>query len=160
MPHDIMAQKVYTKTQALPKIAKFCAYQERTQQEVRDKLYAYGLYGDEVEDLICTLIEENFINEERFAKAYAGGKFRLKKWGRIKIERGLKEKGISKYCIQQGLKEIEEETYQQTLEELLAKKYPQIKGENSYIRKSKLANFAIAKGYETYLVWQIIKENY
>ncbi len=77
--------KVYTQKQALIKAESYCAYQERCQQEVRDKLYSWGLHEVQVENVIAELIASNFINEERFAKAYAGGKFRIKKWGRVKI---------------------------------------------------------------------------
>ena len=96
--------KVYTPAQAFVKIASFCAYQERTQQEVRVKLYEYGIKTDEVEVIIVKLIEDNFLNEERFAKVYAGGKFRIKKWGRLKISRALEMKELSSYCIKSGLK--------------------------------------------------------
>lgn len=147
-----------TRKEAFTKICNFCAYQERSQQEVRDKLYSYGLYQDDVENLICDLIEENFINEERFAKIYAGSKFRTKKWGRIKITQNLKQKGISDYCIRSGMKEIEEDDYDQTLEEILVKKYPTVTGATHYLRKQKLARFAIGRGFEPQLVWAKIKE--
>jgi regulatory protein len=151
-------QKVYTTQQAYLKAAKFCAYQERTQQEVREKIKDYGFYGDEVEEVICRLIEDNFINEERFAKVFAGGKFRLKKWGKLKIENALRQKGISEYCIKQGLAEIEEEDYLSTLASLIEKKIPLITAENEYIRNHKLAQFLIQKGYESELVWKTIKD--
>src|ERR1700740_1004357 len=95
-------EKSYTDKEILIKISAFCAYQERTQKEVRDKLYAFELNKDTAEAIIVKLIEENFINEERFAKVYAGGKFRIKKWGRRKIEEALKQKEISDYCIRQA----------------------------------------------------------
>ena len=101
--------KVYTQKQALIKAESYCAYQERCQQEVRDKLYSWGLHEVQVENVIADLIASNFINEERFAKAYAGGKFRIKKWGRVKISIELKRRKISTYCIKKGLAEIEEE---------------------------------------------------
>lgn len=147
-----------TRKEAFTKICNFCAYQERTQQEVRDKLYSFGLYQDEVEHLICDLIEENFINEERFAKLYAGSKFRTKKWGRIKILQNLKQKGISDYCIRSGMKEIEADDYAQTLENVLLKKYPGINGATEYIRKQKLARYAMSRGFEAELIWSKIKE--
>ncbi|EAY25979.1 regulatory protein RecX [Microscilla marina] len=147
-----------TRKEAFTKICNFCAYQERAQQEVRDKLYSFGLSQDDVENLICDLIEENFINEERFAKIFAGSKFRVKKWGRVKIKQALKLKQISDYCIRSGMKEIEEEDYQQTLEGILTKKYPGVTGANDYVRKQKLARYAIARGFEPVLVWSKIKE--
>ena len=110
--------KVYTQKQALIKAESYCAYQERCQQEVRDKLYSWGLHEVQVENVIAELIASNFINEERFAKAYAGGKFRIKKWGRVKISIELKRRKISTYCIKKGLAEIEEEEYIKTLQKV------------------------------------------
>lgn len=153
-----MAKKVYTIQQGFVKAAKFCAYQERTQAEVKQRLYDYGLWGDDADQVIAKLIEENFINEERFARTYAGSKFRLKHWGRVKIEYALKQKGLSPYCIKAGLEEITDEDYEATLRQLLKKKIPQIKAENDFIRKKKLANYALSKGYENTWIWQIIKE--
>ena len=136
----------------------FCAYQERTQQEVRDKLYGEGLIMDEIEEIIVRLIQENFLNEERFAKAYAGGKFRMKKWGRRKIRNGLKLRGLSDYCIRKGMGEIEEEDYLRTLQELILKKSGEIKEKNPLIRRNKLSRYLIGKGYEPELVWEKILE--
>src|SRR5210317_1954505 len=93
------------------KTGTFCAYQERTQQEVRDRLYALGLHRDEVENVLTELITEDFVNEERYAKAFAGGRFRMKQWGRRKIEYALKQKNISSYCIEKGLEEIPDHDY-------------------------------------------------
>ncbi|NTW31098.1 MAG: RecX family transcriptional regulator, partial [Bacteroidetes bacterium] len=98
--------KVYTKSEALKKAANYCAYQERCQQDIRNKLYQWGLHSQEVEDLIATLIGENFINEERFSKAFSSGKFHILKWGKIKIKNELKQRNISEYCIRKGLEEI------------------------------------------------------
>lgn len=150
--------KTYTRSEALLKAASFCAYQERTQQEVRDKLYELGLYGDEVEELIAHLITENFINEERFAQSYVRGKFRLKKWGRIKIRQGLKQHRLSDYCIRMGMKEIDEEEYDQTLTELLEKKNLKLQEPNPLKRKQKLVAYLIGKGYENDLVWGKVNE--
>ena len=90
----------------LEKARKYCTYQERSQQEVRDKLYEWGLHRNEVELGIATLVSENYLNEQRFAIAYAGGKFRMKGWGRIKIKLALKQKKVSDYCIRKALDEI------------------------------------------------------
>ncbi len=153
-----MTKKVYTVQQGFVKAAKFCAYQERTQAEVKQRLYEYGLWGDDAEQVIVKLIENNFINEERFARTYAGSKFRLKKWGRIKIEYALKQKGLSPYCVRAGMEEITDEDYENTLRELLEKKISQIKAENDFILKRKLANYALTKGYENERVWSLIEE--
>jgi regulatory protein len=150
-------EKVYTQQEALIKISSFCAYQERTQQEARDKLYGYGLHKDIVEELISKLISKNFINEERFAKSYAGGKFRIKKWGRIKIKEALKSKGVSEYCIKKGLLEIGDKDYIVTLLSLIEKRSGKEKEKNEYERKHKIAQYLHGKGYESDLVWDILK---
>lgn len=138
---------------AKTKAAKFCAYQERTQQQLRDKLYQWGLYGDDVEEVIAFAIADGFVNEERFAQAYASGHFRLKKWGKLKIKNGLGQKGISNYCIEKGLDEITDTEYLNTIEDLLTKKYALLKDEEPYIKKQKAVKYLIQKGYETQLVW-------
>ncbi len=149
-------EKSYTDKEILMKISAFCAYQERTQQEVRDKLYGYGLQKDSVEALIVRLIGENFINEERFARTYAGGKFRIKSWGRKKIQEGLKQKNISEYCIRQAMKEIPEKEYLARLRELIEKRSAKEQESNEYKRKYKIAQYVISKGYEADLVWEML----
>ena len=145
-------------TQALTKIYRYCAYQERSHQEVKNKLYDYGLYSSEVDELISRLITEGFLNEERFAKAFAGGKFRMKKWGRLKIEYELKSLGLTQNCIGLGMKEIDAADYARTLKNLLKKKALQTTEENSFKKRDKVARFAIAKGYEPEQVWELVKE--
>lgn len=146
-----------TPKQALPKLMKFCAYQERTHQEAREKLYELGVYGDDAEEVIVQLIEDNFLNEERFAKAFAGGKFRMVHWGKVKIQYALKQKGLSEYCIRKGMEEIGEEEYLQSLQKILQKKLASLATEtNTLIIKQKIAQYAIGKGYESDLVWREI----
>lgn len=158
--HPKKKKKQLSAKEANLRAADFCAYQERSQQEVRDKLYEYGLHQEEVEEVLSQLIVEGFINEERFAKAYVGGKFRMKKWGRIKILQGLKQHRISEYCLKQGLKEIDEEVYRSVLLESLEKKSASVKAQNDYERKNKLARFAIGRGFEPALVWEVINESF
>lgn len=155
----IKTTKVYTSNQAFVKIASFCAYQERTQQEVRLKLYEYGIKTDEVEVIIVKLIEDNFLNEERFAKAFAGGKFRVKKWGRNKIIRELEMRNLSSYCIKSGLKEIEEEDYLDTIHQIIAKKSDEISLKNPYQKTYKIAQYLISRGFESDLVWEVLKSS-
>lgn len=152
-------EKVYTSAQVFVKIASFCAYQERTHQEVRLKLYEYGIKTDEVEAFIVKLIEDNFINEERFAKAYAGGKFRIKKWGRIKIIKSLEMKGLSPYCIKSGLKEIEEKDYVATISSIIEKKNSEIHLKNPYQKTYKIAAYLISRGFEADLVWDMLRSS-
>lgn len=152
-------RKIYTPLQALAKIQDWCAYQERCQQEVRDKLYDYGLHSTDVENIISQLISDNFINEERFAKAYAGGKFRIKKWGRIKIKMGLKAKRVSDYCIKKGLAEIDHDEYLKTLKKMLESKATLIKEKNAIKKKYKLIQFAASKGYEQEYIMEVLNED-
>jgi regulatory protein len=157
---DQQKKKKLTPTEALAKIYRYCAYQERSHQEVKKKLFDFGLYSDEVDEIVSRLITEGFINEERFAKAFAGGKFRTKKWGRIKIEKELNAHGLSTRCISSGMKEIVDEDYRKTLQTLLEKKSNLLSEPNPFIRKDKLAKFAIGRGFEPDLVWKLIKENF
>lgn len=144
-------------TVALAKIQLYCAYQERSHQEVKTKLFEYGLYASQVDELISQLITEGFLNEERFAKAFAGGKFRIKKWGRKKIENELQFLGLSKRNIATGLKEIDWVDYTKTLKSLIAKKAEQSSETNLFKKRDKIARYAIGKGYEPELVWEMIK---
>ena len=150
--------KTYTPSEARAKAEGFCAYQERSHQEVRDKLYSYGLWRDDVEEVLTQLITDGFLNEERFAKAYAGGKFRSKHWGKTKIENELKFKGISKRCIQTGLKEIDARDYRKTLVKLIKKKNETLTEPNLFKRRNKIGKFVIGKGYEAELVWSMVME--
>ena len=141
------------------KIASYCAYQERCQQEVRAKLYSYDLFTTEVDEILAWLITENFVNEERFSQTFAGGKFRVKKWGKFKITQALKQKDISDYCIKQGLKEIGDDDYLATINALAEKKMSEysLRISNPFQLKDKTAKHIISKGFEPNLVWDILK---
>lgn len=141
---------------AFQKAAMFCAYQERTQQEVRDRLKDWGILGDDAEEVIAELIQQNYLNEERFAKAFAGGKFRVKGWGRRKIRQHLQQRGISGYNLDQAMNEIAPDDYQDTLKELLDKKRRSLHDENPLVIKQKLVRFALSKGYESDLVFALL----
>jgi len=145
-----------TQNEAIEKMKKYCAYQERCQSEVRQKLYGFGLNNDEIENALCSLIEQNFISEERFAKTFARGKFRQKKWGKVKIKQHLKQKQISDYCIKTALEEIDTEDYLATLDLVLSKKEELLNEENDFIKKQKIAKHAINKGFENDLVWNYL----
>lgn len=149
--------KKLTPQQALQKIKHYCAYQERSHAEVKEKLYGFGLYKKEVEPIISTLIEENYLNEERFAVAFAGGHFRTKQWGRVKIKYQLKLKQVSEYCIKKALKTIDEDDYLQTLEKLFTEKSKTLKSEkNIFIKKRKLQDYLLQRGFEADLVREMI----
>lgn len=146
--------KIPTAQEAKEKIQRYCAYQERSHQEVRNKLFEFGLYRNDVDAIISDLITNGFLNEERFAKAFAGGKFRMKKWGRIKITHALEGKGVSKNCILIAMKEIDENSYVNTLQQLLSEKSRSVDEGNVYLLRERLSKYAIQKGYEPELVWR------
>lgn len=140
-------------------ITRYCNYQERCHQEVRNKLYELGANTPEVERLIALLIEKNLLNEERYATSFARGKFSIKKWGRQKILQQLKLHRISDYCIKKAMKEIDPEEYQQVLKRLTERKWAELAGEkNLYIRKNKTWRYLVQKGYETDLVQDAISQ--
>jgi regulatory protein len=148
-----MALQNFTPEQAIPKIKHYCAYQERCHAEVKDKLYSFGLHKKDVDEIIVLLIGENYLNEERFAIHYAGGKFRINHWGKNKIKQALKQKQVSEYCIKKALKEIDDADYIKTFEKLVEQKMKTLTGEkNILIKKKKLQGFLLMKGYESELV--------
>ncbi len=148
------------KEQAIQRIRHYCAYQERAQQEVRDKLYELGMTMDEVEEIMSDLIAENFLNEERFATQFAGGHFRIKGWGKIKIQHALQQKRVSSYNIKIGLKAIDEDAYLKTLEALAAKKWNSLKGERGLSRMAKTQAFLHQRGFEPLLYQPIVQSLY
>lgn len=154
----MIPRKSVGKEQALQKLRHYCGYQERCHAEVKEKLYSLGLYKRDVEEAISTLIEENYLNEERFACQFAGGKFRMKQWGRKRIEYELKQKQVSEYCIRKGLKEIPEDDYQKTLDKLARTKWTQLAGEtNLFAKRKKLSDYLVQKGYEYNYITDIVQ---
>ncbi len=144
--------------QALQKLRHYCSYQERSHFEVKEKLYSFGLYKSEVEACISKLIEDDYLNEERFAIAYARGKFRMKGWGKNKIVQSLKQKGISPYCIQKATKEISGENYAGTLNKAAGTKWKTLSSEkNIFIKMKKTQNYLMQKGFEFDLIQEEIK---
>ena len=144
---------------ALQKIKHFCAYQERNHREVKEKLYSYGLYKPQVEELLSLLIEENFLNEERYAITFSGGKFRMKGWGKNKIKYALRQQQVSEYCIRMGMNSINEEEYEKKLEQLFDQKLKTLKAEkNIFIKKRKLQDFLMQRGFETSLINKLLKD--
>lgn len=155
-----MQRKILTKEDTFQKLKHYCGYQERCHSEVKTKAYSLGLRKVEVEELTSRLIEEGCLNEERFAKLYAGGKFRIKKWGRIKIKSGLKQKGVSEYCIRQAMKEINEMEYLSALSKMARKRWDDIKGRgiNLFVKLTKTRSYLLSKGYEPEFVSRALKE--
>lgn len=153
-------KKYISKDEALSKLERYCAYQDRCHQEVRSKLLDLGIYGDDLEEIISDLISDNFLNEERYARSYARGKFRIKKWGKNRILRELKMRKISAYCLRKAMEEIEEVEYEQTLRAVIEKKNRTLRETDAYKRRYKLVQFAIQKGFESSLAWEMVKELY
>ena len=141
----------------LKRAANFCVYQERTQREVRAKLAEWQVDEDGAECIIMDLILDRFINEERYAKAFAGGKFRVKHWGRMKIKYELKLKGVSPQNILIGLKEINAEDYALKIQYLIERKLKETQHLERGLRNQKIANFLISKGFEGDIVWDEIR---
>jgi regulatory protein len=149
--------KTYSPQDALAKAMGFCAYQERSRKEVREKLYSFGLEDDdEVESILDKLTKDNFLNEERFAKAFAGGKFRMKKWGRLKIRLELKGHGLPPELVRKGLEAIDPDDYESTLRDLAEKKNAQEREADPLVRKQKLLRYLLGKGYEQDLAWDAV----
>ncbi|MBL0342186.1 MAG: RecX family transcriptional regulator [Bacteroidetes bacterium] len=151
--------KVHTLKTALERLRKYCAYQERTQQEARDKFYDLGLHQKEVEQGVVVLIEEGFLNEERFAIAFAGGKFRIKQWGKNKIKDALRARKISEYCIRKAMAIIDDSEYFKVLEKVVAAKSKLVKEKNVFKRNYKIAQYAMSRGFEQDLIWDLLKQD-
>jgi len=138
------------------KAAAWCAYQERAPLEARQKLIGMGLEEAAVEQAIDWLVQEGFVHEERFARAFVGGKFRLKQWGREKIRYGLRTKGITGLVIEKALEEIDPAEYLETAKALYQKKSREWAGTPTERQKQKLYNFLVNKGYESILVIDLL----
>ncbi|QTN38583.1 RecX family transcriptional regulator [Cryomorphaceae bacterium] len=141
-------------------LERFCAYQERAQFEVEQRLQKYDLDAEQSDELMVHLISNGFLNEERFARSFARGKFRSNKWGRYKIRQALKLKRVSEVCINAGLSEIDDEEYYRVLTDLLERKAASVKDKNAFTRNRKIANYALQKGFESDLVWDILNSDH
>ncbi|MFT6334554.1 MAG: regulatory protein [Saprospiraceae bacterium] len=133
---------------------KICSVEDRCSSEIRTRLIEHGVYGDELEQVLAELIVDNFLNEERYAKAYVSGKFKIKRWGKIKIRQGLTFRKISEYSIKKGMQEIDYDDYLSTITTLLEKKNANLRAKDKWDRLKKLTSYAQQKGYE----YDIIKE--
>lgn len=151
-------KKTLTPEQALQKLRHYCGYQERCHSEVREKLYNLGIRKKDHDTIIATLIEESYLNEERFAMAFAGGKFRIKKWGRVKIGFALKQKQVSDYSIKKALQQIKEEDYLSVLTSLAKEKYDSLKQEQWLVRRKKTLDYLLQHGYEPGLAGRALEQ--
>lgn len=149
-------KKILTQHQAQLKAESYCVYQERAQQEVRDKLYSWGLNEEEVENVLANLISDNFLNEERFAIAYCNGKLRMKGWGKVKIKQALKAKRVSEQLIKIAFKQIDLDEYEQILNHIIDKKLREISDKNHYAVKNKVYQFALSRGFESDLIFSTL----
>jgi len=149
-----------TADQILDKMAKYCAYQERSVKEVTDKLKTFEISEKDREEIINYLIDNKFVNDERFAHAFVRGKINQSGWGVNKIRFHLIQKGVSKEIIDEALQSFDEEAYRQRLVEVLKAKAKTVKAANDFERNRKLAAYAIQKGFEAPLVWEVIRKGF
>ncbi|MGG5487682.1 regulatory protein RecX [Gaetbulibacter sp. PBL-D1] len=150
--------KTYTLDEAQKRMEQYCAYQERCHQEVTKKLYAMRMIPEARDKIIVHLLEHNFLNEERFTKTFVLGKFRIKKWGRKRLELELKRREISAYNIKLAFKEISDAEYLEAFNQLAEKKVAQIKESNLQKKRKKLADYLLYRGWETHLVYDKVNE--
>ena len=151
-------QKTYSLDEAQKILENYCAYQERCHKDVTDKLRNMRMIPEVIDTIVVHLIQNNYLNEERFAKAFARGKFRIKKWGKNKIVRELKYRQISDYAIKSALTEIDLDDYYKTLQELTEKRITQVKEKNIYKKKKKVADYLLYRGWEYNLIYEKINE--
>ena len=159
MKNEHSIPKIFSRQQAKVKAESYCTYQERSQFEIRNKLYEWGLHQKDVEEIISELIELNFLNEERFALAYSLGKFRIKGWGKNKIKQGLKLKRIPDKLIIKSLKSIDDNDYLIMLRKILQKKSNTIFEKDPFKKRYLLSRFATSKGYESDLIADLLINN-
>ena len=153
-----MQKKVFTVQEIKRKLEQYCVYQDRCHKEVEQKMREYNLIPEAKEMILLSLLKDNFLNEERFAKSFARGKFRIKHWGKQRIVQELKQRDISAYNIKSALKEIDEKEYLKTIFEITERRNDTIKEPNHYKRKKKLIDFLLRKGYETDLIFRVVNE--
>ncbi len=150
--------KSYTLKEATRKLEGYCAYQERCHKEVKQKLKDMNMIPKAIDEIVSHLIQENYLNEERFAQSFARGKFNIKKWGRNRIVNELKFRGISRFNIKTALHEIDDEKYVTTLDALAKKRLAAIRETNKQKRRRKLADYLLYRGWESHLVYGKLKE--
>ena len=152
------ANKPLTPDQVLDKMAKYCAYQERCVKDVRDKLKTFEISEEEKTKILEYLLDNRFVNDERFAKSFVRGKVNQSGWGVNKIRFHLVQKGIAKEIIDEALSQTDEEVYRQRLIDILQTKVKTVKADSDFEKKRKLAAYAMQKGFESALVWEILKD--
>tara|TARA_B100001564_G_scaffold277362_1_gene239228 strand:+ start:14713 stop:15195 length:483 start_codon:yes stop_codon:yes gene_type:complete len=151
-------KKTYTYEEALIKLQKYCIYQDRSHMEVEKKLKEMSMIPEAVNKIIISLIEEDYLNEERFAFNYARGKFKLKKWGKRRLKSELKRKGVTSNLISLALDEISDFDYKRTFDELAKRKACTINSGSVLKKRKQLADYLIYRGWETNLVYDKLNE--
>ena len=151
-----MNKKVFTVDEVKKKIEHYCVYQDRCHKEIENKIKEYNLIPEARDLILLSLMKDNFLNEERFSKSFARGKFRIKKWGKQRIVRELKFRNISEYNIKTALKEIDEQEYTATLYDLVEKKNKLVTETNLFKRKKKIADYLLYRGYESNLIYEAL----
>lgn len=154
----MIKKRTYTVEEAKKKLEYYCAYQERCHKEVIQKLKEMYMIPDAIDVIIVHLLQHNFLNEERYTKAFVSGKLKIKKWGKRRLTLELKKKNISKTNINQALSEIAEKEYIQIFNELAEKRFNAINEKNKYKKKKKLANYLLYRGWESFLVYDKVNE--
>ena len=148
--------KTYTVAEALDKLRNYCAYQERCHKDVKDKLCTMGMIAQAIDQIVGTLVSEDYLNESRFAQQFASGKFSIKHWGKIRIKRELKMRGVSEYDINKAIKTITADAYLEKLYALSDKRWQQLDGYGKQVKRQKLFQYLAYRGWETELIYQQI----
>ena len=151
-------KRIYDLSIATDRIKRYCSVQDRCQLDVVKKMNEWGLGEKTKNHLLDILIMENYINEERFSQSFCRGKFKIKHWGKRKISTELKQKNISNICIKKGLEEIKKDEYLKVLDKLFKQKKDKVTDKNQFVKKTKIANFLIQRGFESFLVWEKMKD--
>lgn len=155
---QMQSKKTYTVEEAKRALENYCVYQDRCHKEVEEKLFKLGMISEACEIIILHLMEHNFLNEERFAKSFARGKFRIKKYGKVRITQELKFRNISTYNINTALKEIDDDEYIESLYKLSSQKWESINESNFYKKKKKVIDYLLRKGYESSFIYEALSE--
>ncbi len=148
----------YTVEEATRSMERYCVYQDRCHQEVEKKLRDMKMIPEACELILLHLMEHDFLNEERFARSFARGKFRIKQYGKRRIELELKQRDISSYNIKAGLSEISSEEYAHVLNDISRKKFESVKESNILKKRKKVADYLLRKGYESNKVYEVLRE--
>ena len=156
----MQTKKTYTVDEALKRMEHYCSYQERCHKEVVQKLHSMYMIPEAIDHIVVKLMQDNFLNEERYAKAFVSGKFRIKKWGKQRLTRELKQKDIGKTLINMALQTITDEEYLETFHALAEKKAETIRETNVLKKKKKLADYLFYRGWESHLVYDKVNELY